>query len=375
MKSFLIISFSDLKRDPRVSKQIRHFAKEFVVTTLGFQDSGIAGVTHLQVDNTSFSLKEKLLYLFYAFTGQYEKAMLCNPNITKALHLLKGKKFDIILANDAYAWPVAFEIKADAFVICDAHEYAPKEFEDSFKWRLLFQKLSYYLCKTYLPKADKVITVGEEIAKEFVKEFGIPKPLVMMNTPPFFDIEPSPVIEGRIRMIHHGGAIRSRKIENMIEMMNYLDDRFELNLMLIKSDTGYLTELKQLAASGGKKITFLTPIEMTKIVPYISQFDIGLYILEPNSFNNQFALPNKIFEFIQARLAIAIGPSPEMAHLVKKFNLGLIAETFLANSLAEKLNAITFLKIQIYKQNSRKAANELCYENELKKFDAILNTN
>ena len=51
-----------------------------------------------------------------------------------------------------------------------------------------------------------------------------------------------------------------------------------------------------------------------------NDYDVGLYLLPPTNFNQRYALPNKFFEFIQGRLAIAIGPSPEMAKLVERSN-------------------------------------------------------
>ena len=371
MKTMLILSFSDLKRDPRVFKQIEYFSKKLKVTTAGYNSSGLGDVQHIQIESLKFDLLSKLRYLFYIFTFQYRKALFCMPNIRQALSALSGSRFHYIVANDSYAWPVAFEIKHGAKIICDAHEYAPKEFEDKLKWQLLFQKLNYFICKTYLPQADHVLTVGEKIAEEYVKEFGITKPIVIMNTPPYHELEPSPVIEGRLRMIHHGNAIRSRKIENMIEMMNHVDSRFELNLMLIESDAEYLDELRNTASASGHKITFLTPVPMREIVHYISQFDIGVYILEPISFNNRFALPNKIFEFIQARLAVAIGPSPEMAHLVHNFDLGWVAETFSPKDLALLLNLASAAKVMELKQSTSKAAKILSFEQETLNFKAL----
>ena len=41
--------------------------------------------------------------------------------------------------------------------------------------------------------------------------------------------------------------------------------------------------------------------EVATIVRTINQFDLGVYLLPPVNFNSAHALPNKFFEFIQAR--------------------------------------------------------------------------
>ena len=94
--------------------------------------------------------------------------------------------------------------------------------------------------------------------------------------------------------------------------------------------------------------------------------------MQPTNFNGYKALPNKFFEFIQARLAIAIGPSPEMSKLVQQYNLGIIAKDFTPKSMAEELNKLTKQDILKYKENSNKTAKILNAEKEGEKILKIL---
>ena len=114
-------------------------------------------------------------------------------------------------------------------------------------------------------------------------------------------------------------------------------------------------ELEQLIGTK-KNVRLIPPVSSDEIVPFISHYDMGIYILEPTNLNNHFALPNKLFEFIQARLAIAIGPSPEMAKIVQANQLGIIAEDFKVETMATALNKMTKESIEAFKLNSDKAA-------------------
>ena len=96
----------------------------------------------------------------------------------------------------------------------------------------------------------------------------------------------------------------------------------------------------------------------------LNSYDIGLYYLEPTGFNVTFNLPNKFFEFIQARLALAIGPSPNMAEVVRQYQCGFIAEEFSIESMVNTLKDLTSEKIDLAKKNSDIAAKDLCYEKE-----------
>ena len=144
-------------------------------------------------------------------------------------------------------------------------------------------------------------------------------------------------------------------------MMDYLDDRFTLDFMLVPSSKNYLSQLK-VKASPNNRIRFIEPVPMQEIPSTCNRYDIGVYLLPPVSFNSKYALPNKMFEFIQARLAVAIGPSPEMVRIVDKYNCGVVADSFSPQDLAAKLNALTSDQIQYFKNRSHEAAKELCSE-------------
>ena len=129
--------------------------------------------------------------------------------------------------------------------------------------------------------------------------------------------------ENSIRIIHHGMASPDRYIHKMIEVMDYVDDRFTLDLMLVSTYyQDYFKTLQQMTSD--RKNTRIIPIvPFEEIIPFTSQYDIGMFLVPFSTFNLKMCLPNKFFEFIQARLAIAIGPSPEMAKLVQQYHLGI----------------------------------------------------
>lgn len=83
-----------------------------------------------------------------------------------------------------------------------------------------FLKYKTYLCNTYISKADRMITVCEGIGKQYANDTGV-KSVILTNAPEYEEIEPNLKTDDgkRVRLIHHGGASPSRKIENMIEMM------------------------------------------------------------------------------------------------------------------------------------------------------------
>jgi hypothetical protein len=205
-----------------------------------------------------------------------------------------------------------------------------------------------------------MMTVCQSIAEVYARDTGV-TPRVMMNAPDYVDLQPTRV-HSPVRLVHHGGAIPERRLETMIDVMKHLDSSFELNFVLVDRHPGYLAGLKAMSARY-PNIKFLPPVPMQELPTFLNQFDVGIYLLDPTNFNNRAALPNKLFEFVQARLAIAIGPSPEMARLVREHDLGVVSPDFSPRSLAESIRAMDVAR---FKAQSNKAARALSSESSCK---------
>lgn len=373
MEKVLIISFSNLTTDPRLNRQFKSLSNSFKLFVAGYNCPTFENVHFINLIHHKKSFLEKIFkaikLIFRRFNSVYwDKKMKQDYSLIK--NTLDSEKVDIIYANDIESLPLAFKLK-ECFkckVVFDAHEYAPREWEDKLIWRLVIQPYILHYCNQFIPKVDLCITVGQRIAEEYQSQFGLKKVHVILNAPSLeTNLSPSKVDPNNIRMIHHGGAIKSRKLELMIDMMDYLDDRYSLDLMLVPSDINYLNQLKKKAKS--KKVTFIPPVPMKDIAKEINQYDLGVYILDQSkNFNNKNALPNKFFEFIQGRLAIAIAPSPEMKLAVNSYNLGVVSNEFSPSSLAKELNRLTADDIRQFKENTIKAAKVLNSKNESKKL-------
>jgi hypothetical protein len=360
-KNLLVISFSHLERDPRVSRQIHCLTADYNVIAAGLSDPQIDGVGFIPLSFPEKGPLQKMTagvrLLFGAFENQYWK----HPRIIQAWKQLKDIKADVVLANDIEALPLALKVAGDANTIFDAHEYAPREFEDLLGWNIFYKRYKTYLCKEYLPKVYAMMTVSQGIANEYQKQFGIYSH-VITNAPEFAALSPSSVKDSKIRMVCHSYAMPSRKLETLIDMFEHLDDRFEMALILMPFSDGYLEELKK-RAKKHPKIHFPPTVPMHEIVSHLNKYDLGVYLLPPTSFNNAHALPNKLFEFIQARLAIAIGPSPEMSAIIAKYQCGIASKDFTPKSLAECINLFDKQHIETMKNNAGLAAHDLCAEN------------
>ena len=99
---------------------------------------------------------------------------------------------------------------------------------------------------------------------------------------------------------------------------------------------------------------------------------MGIFLLPPVNFNYENTLPNKLFDFIQARLGVAIGPTPEMAEIVNNYKIGVVSENFTPQSLAEKLVTLTQADIETFKHNANRAAADLNAEVNAEKIKTMI---
>jgi glycosyltransferase involved in cell wall biosynthesis len=363
MKKVLVISFSDLTHDARVSRQVDFVKQNYKVTVAAYGGKENNGYKLIRIEKTKFTLTLKLITSFALIFRFFEKAYSLLYQYKPLIEKL-NESFDVVIANDVESLPLAYALNQKVKVIFDAHEYAPRHFEDRLIWRIFFQSFNIYLCKKYIPLVDAMTTVGKGLANEYEKNFGV-KSTIITNATWHQELNPTPVEEDKIKLIHHGGSTPSRKLELMIDMMRHLDNRFTLDLILIvpqmasSKTSNYINHLKQLARTD-TRIRFLPPLRSEELVPFLNNYDIGVFLLPPVNFNYANTLPNKLFDFIQARLAIAIGPTPEMAELVNRYDIGVVSEDFTPLKLAIKVNSITKEKLEVFKRKSDIAAIELC---------------
>jgi hypothetical protein len=318
-----------------------------------------------------FGIPRRLRAGFEILTREYGAHYWRRPEVRHCLGQLRAHQpeYDLVLANDIDCLPIALVIAGKAPVIFDAHEFAPGQFEDRLFFRLFFQAYRSWLCAGFMPAARVVTTVSSSIASAYSQMIGT-QPRVIWNAPDPEELTPSPC-DGKIRMVHHGLAERSRRLERMIQMMDRLDGRFELNLILVGDDRRYLRRMQQ-QARGDARIRFLPGVPMRDLPRFINRFDVGLCLLPDSNRQLRWALPNKFFEFVQARLAIAVSPTPEIARLVREHDLGIVGEDFEPESVARQLRTLDTARIDHFKRRSNAAARILSAEPQRERLLAIV---
>ena len=356
MARILVLSFSDQARDPRVHRQLQALTENHDVAAAGF------GAPNLEVEFVDIrppasdlrARRSQAAGLLRMLTRRFDGAYWGNRVVRHALRRLEGARFDAVLSNDIDTLPLALRLANGRPVVFDAHEYYPEHFSGRW-WRLTLGAHMKHLCRTYMRRASTVMTVSPGIAHRYRDELGVHAEVVM-NLPERVELAPSPV-SSPIRLVHHGSAERRRGLDAMIEAMALLRGDYRLDFALVGQERD--RERLRMAAVADERISFVSPVPMPQLPSFLNSYDVGVYLLRPDSFNQLHALPNKLFEFVQARLAVVIAPSPDMAEVVRRHEVGVVADDFSPEAFARALAGLDAERLASLKSNADRAAARL----------------
>ncbi|MFC0675032.1 glycosyltransferase family 1 protein [Brachybacterium hainanense] len=367
----LILCFSPLERDARVLRQIDTLSADFAVTTCGYGPPPRAGIEHVRLPDglTAWKLDRPLV-----IARRFRRAYWKQESVVAAWKALQGREFDVILADDVETVPLALALRPKAGVHADLHEYSPRLKEDLLPWRLFVAPYIRWICRTAVAAATSVTTVSEGLAREYEREFGF-RTDVLTNAAPYQDRRPAPV-QSPVRMVHSGAAMPKRQLEVMIEAAMAVErdapGSVVFDLYLTPNHPAYVQELRELAAGSAGAVRVLDPVPHADLPAALAAYDVGLFACPDTTFSLEHALPNKFFDYVQARLAIAISPSPEMVALLERHDLGVRSAQMSASSFADALRSLTPERIAHFKQSADRAARALSSEEEMPKLTAIV---
>lgn len=284
------------------------------------------------------------------------------------------QKPDIWLANDWTALPIARRLAREngGILVYDTHELAADEYTERLRWRLLHRPVTVGVERQGMAEAALVTCVSDGIADRLQELYSLKeRPLVIRNTPIYQEMPFRPTGE-RIEVLYHGIVSPGRGLEECIQSVAKWKSEFRLTIRGPASDS-YKAQLESAIASAGvrDRVQLAPPVPMVELVRAANAFDVGLFALPDHSRHNRFALPNKFFEYTMAGLALCVSDLPEMARLVKKYDLGILFSGMDPAVIAASINSLDRATIDRYKRLSLAAAKDLNWQEESQKLVSL----
>ena len=159
-----------------------------------------------------------------------------------------------------------------------------------------------------------------------------------------------------------------RGLDMLIASMGYMPDF----CLLIVGDGPMRAALEQQACDlhVEQRVLFMGQVAKEEVSAYTHLATLGVSLEDDVCANYHFALPNKLFDYIQAEKPVLVSNVPEMAAIVQKYCCGEVVTNrepqALATQIARMCNDASLLNM--CKANIRKAAQELCWENQEEKL-------
>jgi glycosyltransferase involved in cell wall biosynthesis len=360
MKKLVVSVSNDLVTDQRVHKTCT------TLVNLGFDVLLIGRMKHdsLQLSPRSYRthrmklMAEKGVLFYLSFQLRLLIRLLRNPA-------------DVYLANDLDTlWPnrIVSRLRNKPLVY-DTHEIfteVPELVNRPFKqriWRMLESRI--------FPRLNYVFTVNASIADWYEKQYGI-KPQVVRNMPRKATTAPlqrtrkdvglpedKPII-----LLQGAGLNIQRGAEEAVLAMQYLDNV----LLLVIGGGDVLPELQQFVRryNLSEKIKFQPKMPLEELMEWTKLADIGLTLDKDTNLNYRYSLPNKLFDYIHAGLSVLCSDLPEVRKIVEQYQVGNIVHSHDPVDIAKNIQDMLQDKnqMQIWRANTKKAAEELNWENE-----------
>ena len=352
-KKIIVSVTNDLVADSRVHKVSTTLTNMgFYVLLVGRKLPKSLPLPARKYSTKRFHLLFKKGPLFYA---EYNLRLYC---------YLLFANFDILLSNDLDTLPANFLISKfmKKKLVYDSHEYFTEVPELIHRPRV--QHIWQWLERKMVPKITYAYTVCDSIARIYTEKYGTPF-RVVRNVPLANHFKRTQQKQHSEKIILYQGAVNiGRGLEQAILAMSYIEN----TKLVIAGDGDIKPQLENLVKKENlqNKVEFTGRLPLEELAKLTSLANLGLSIEEDLGLNYRFALPNKLFDYIQAQVPVLVTNLPEMAAIVKKYHVVEITSSLEPEKLAKKITEALDNedKRRTWKKNLETAAKELTWENE-----------
>jgi glycosyltransferase involved in cell wall biosynthesis len=359
------ICFAELLSEARTlnfARTLIKYGKRVCIIALGNENEVIdfqrEGINFFNINTSKFKRAWKRWLLFRFYANKY----------------LRKISVGTIWAEDLFSLPIAkkIKIKSGGKLIYDSREIYSQIVSD--KKRAYSQKFLTNLEKSLLPWIDEIIVTGQ-LDEVYLKEyFKINIPFhVIMNLPPKKPAIKSNILREKFSIppecpviVYQGMIMQGRGLLPVIKSLEYFEEAY----ICLIGDGGYeqslLNEAKALKVDN--RVILCGKVDYDLLNEYTCSADVGLCFIEPVSISYQYALPNKLFEYIMAGIPVLASDLPQIKKIIDDFHIGIsIPANSSPQEIAEKLKELTSFGVkEKYKKALEIASDQFCWENQEK---------
>jgi len=305
------------------------------------------------------------------------KFLLFNFRLAK---WLLRHKCQTIYARGLWVLPAVWFVRlfARRRVIYEAHEFFAGH--ELLLRRPLRRALWMGIERLAIPIIDHLLTVSEPLAELYRQRYPQLKKISVIRNLPLRSSFPDQAsladsgADSPFTLVFHGYFHKGRALPQMIRAMAQV--RTE-NIRLLLVGGGPLeAELRQLVTEQNldNHVHFHDFIPHDQLLSFLSTADLGLALIQPDSPNRTYSLPNKFFELIGAGVPVLASTIPTLSAYVQKYDIGRCVNPDNPAEIGAAIDEIArdAKRLAQWKANCRTAAAELNWERESEILKEIL---
>jgi glycogen(starch) synthase len=294
--------------------------------------------------------------------------------IHNALGALKGRKADIYHAHDSYPLVIAYilaKLKRSKLVY-DSVELA---FDTSRPASASKGRLRLWLERFIVRRADAILATSQGHAEKIAAYYEVDKTCVVMNCMEFRPLSalesPDPA-RGKV-VVYSGSVTRSYGLYSLAKATTYLEGVTTL-IMGPENTRGYKRELGVLIRwlEAEDRVLLLDPVGTEEVIAHLASANVGVIPPPRDIPNYRYALPNKFFDYIMARLPVVTYATPDMRRLVEWHDIGIVLADESPEALADAIRSV-LANEEYYRANLEKIAPWYSWEMESAKMIDVYN--
>jgi glycosyltransferase involved in cell wall biosynthesis len=289
---------------------------------------------------------------------------------------VKKHPADLYIAHNLGALPAAVKAARANRKACgfDAEDFHRNEVNDAKNNPDVVLKTR--IENKYLPRVDYLTASSAQIAGAYKLLFPGHEPIVIRNVFPK-EIEVGghhSKHDGPVKLLWLSQTIGfNRGLQDAIGALEVLKDRpFELHLLGNCNDA----VKAELMTESQIRIRFHAPVPPHSLAKFAAKFDIGLALEPAFSINNDLALSNKIFVYLQAGLCVVASDTTAQKNFMDKYpGIGKIytkGNTEALSDILQYYDTHRDILWEAQKESLSLARTELNWETEQKKFLAVV---
>jgi len=367
-KTAIITYLGNANHDSRVVNLIQSLTElNYIVHTISFDWKSSNFTTQLgstkiyKLDKSQSSIKFYFTFIF-----------LLIKNLLKI-------KADIYFAEDVYTLPFSYFFAKfrKAKIIYNSREiYANLA---GLRNKSFTQNIIAKIEDKFIRKVNLVLVTGEMDKEYLIKSFRIENILVVRNLPKYTEIKEKidlrkklGISENQKILLYQGVILEGRGILKLINLLHKIEN---VHFVIIgDGEFRQKFEKETQKLSINSRVHFIGAVNHNELFKYTASADIGIALIENISLSYYYALPNKLFEYIMAEVPILSSNLPQMKNIVESYNVGKVVDPEKDQEIVKIIAKMIEDENQLreYKENCKKAAQELNWETEFNKVKELL---